>query len=80
VLRAGPLLENDDRDVDAEKLDAIGNGVGQNDGVAEERNARLVEDMVRGRRQFVSVSVDCTQRVSHVNASFPDDSVRDSGL
>ena len=31
-----------------QKFDAIGNGAGQNDEAAEERNARLVEDMIRG--------------------------------
>jgi hypothetical protein len=68
VLRAQPLLGNEERDVDADKPDAIGNGAGQNDGAAEVKNASLAEDMIAAT-QFVSVSVDCTRRVSHVNAS-----------
>ena len=46
VLRAEVLLGNEECDVDADKPDAIGNGAGQNDGAAEVKNARLVEDIV----------------------------------
>ena len=50
-----------DADTDAESVDCIENGAVQKGEDAEEKNARVEEDMARWELKF-------TRRVSHVNA------------